>query len=158
MPTYVSWRPDPGSVAVDAFSFRWEYDLAYCFPPFSMVAKTLAKIQRDRVEAILILPLWPTQSWFPTAMKMITDHPIMFSASQLHLPNKPRAQHPLVGNLRLVALRLSANPSNNINFLQRLKTSSSPHGGEVHGHAMRQHWGNGNHFVSRKTSIPFIHL
>ena len=158
IPMYVSWKPDPGCQAVDAFSFPWNYHLAYCFPPFSMVMKTISKIQRDQQEAILIVPLWHTQTWFPVAMKMVTDLPIVFSARHLWLPNKPNAHHPLESNLKLVALRLSASRCNNTNFLQRLKRSSWGHGERAHNHDTLRHWGNGNHFVSQKTLIPYIHL
>ena len=64
--TYVSWNPDPGCVAVDAFSLNWKDYKPYCFPPFSQIGRTIAKIRQDKVsDVILIAPLWRTQSWYP---------------------------------------------------------------------------------------------
>ena len=154
--TYASWRPDPGSIAVDAFSFTWDYQLIYGFPPFSIIGKTMAKISREVVEAILIVPLWPTQNWFPHGMNMITYHPIVFSAKHLYLPNKPRAKHPLHKNLNLMALRLSGLPSKNMDFVTKLRKSFTHHGEQTPERGMRMYLPNGKHFVSKGTCIPYI--
>ena len=122
--TYVSWKPDPHSIAIDAFTFPWDFSLIYCFPPFSIVWRTVEKILRDKVEAVLIVPLWPTQSWYPCLMKMITDYPLVFSANQLLLQNKPQEKHPLHYKLKLAALRLSGDPLQNIEFVKRVRTLS----------------------------------
>ena len=38
VPIYVSWKPDPGSIAIDAFSLSWnKYNLYYCFPTVSLI-------------------------------------------------------------------------------------------------------------------------
>ena len=38
-PHYIAWRPDPGAVAIDAFTIDWShYNLIYCFPSFSLNA------------------------------------------------------------------------------------------------------------------------
>ena len=63
LPEYVSWKPDPRSVAIDAFSITWN-KFIYCFPPFSIIWKVLKKIRQELSTAILILPFWPTQAGF----------------------------------------------------------------------------------------------
>ena len=92
---YVSWQPDPNSWAIDAFSFNWPSQLIYCFPPLSVIWQMASKIQREKLEAIVIVPLWPTQSWFAYLLRMITDYPIIFSANHLYLPHKLGVPHPL---------------------------------------------------------------
>ncbi|KAJ8048040.1 hypothetical protein HOLleu_00199 [Holothuria leucospilota] len=52
---YVSWKPDPGSEAVDAFVVDWHPYYFYAFPPFSLVGKCLRKIEHDEAEGILIV-------------------------------------------------------------------------------------------------------
>ena len=42
---YVSYKPDPGTVAVDAFTVQWSQHVFYAFPPISGIMRTLQKIQ-----------------------------------------------------------------------------------------------------------------
>ena len=64
-PSYVSFRPDPGAIAIDAFA----QDLAnlkfYAFPPFSVIIALLQKIREDKAVGVCVLPDWPTQAWYP---------------------------------------------------------------------------------------------
>ena len=34
---YAAWHPDPGCVAVDAFTINWGTKMFYGFPPFSLI-------------------------------------------------------------------------------------------------------------------------
>ena len=43
VPAFVSWRPEPGAVATDAFNVKWDFQLAYLFPPFCMIKRCLRK-------------------------------------------------------------------------------------------------------------------
>ena len=61
---FVSWQPDPYSVAVDAFTICWTNRNFYAFPPFSCVARCIAKILKEGACGILIVPWWPTQTWW----------------------------------------------------------------------------------------------
>ena len=75
---YVSWFPDPDAYASDAFSFSWHSFEPYIFPPFSLLARILQKLEDDQVrKAIIIVPFWPTQSWFPKILKMLIDFPVV---------------------------------------------------------------------------------
>jgi hypothetical protein len=68
--TYVSYRPDPGAFAIDALSLNlaeWQF---YAFPPFSVIATLFQKIQEEKATGIVVLPDWPTQSWYAKAMQM----------------------------------------------------------------------------------------
>lgn len=67
---YVSWQRDPGSVEIDAFTISWPNQF-YAFPPFNLVSKVLAKVERESVYGILVVPNWPAQSWFPGFMSMV---------------------------------------------------------------------------------------
>ena len=157
---YVSWHPDPGSLAVDAFSIPWSQPLVYCFPPFSLIWKTLSKIWLEKATAILIAPLWHTQSWYPYALQLIVDHPIVFPASRhhLYLPHKPQETHQLHPGLHLMALKLSGDCYKTTAFLHKLKNSSFPHGGLAHGRNMRVYLPNGKAFVVDGILIPFVQL
>ena len=66
VPIYFSWTPDPHSTQVDAFTVQWDmYTEYYAFPPFSLIQRCLTKIQTT---VTMVLPLWPTQPWFPVML------------------------------------------------------------------------------------------
>lgn len=62
---YVSWHRDPDAMAVNAFTISWADFYFYAFPPFSVILKTLRKIVSDSATGIVVVPLWPTQPWYP---------------------------------------------------------------------------------------------
>ena len=43
---FVSWRPEPGTVATDAFNVKWDFHLAYVFPPFCMIENVSKRFNR----------------------------------------------------------------------------------------------------------------
>ena len=47
--SYVSWYPDPGALAVDAFTQNWANQLFYAFPPFSLITRMLQKVRKETV-------------------------------------------------------------------------------------------------------------
>lgn len=50
--SYVSWKKDPHSVVVDAFTIDWGKQFFYAFPPFALVPKVLKKIYNDQARAV----------------------------------------------------------------------------------------------------------
>ena len=38
VPAYISWRPDPSAVAVNAFTLDWGGKALYAFPFFSLIS------------------------------------------------------------------------------------------------------------------------
>ena len=75
---YVSLHPEPEAMAVNAFSFNWNNNYFYMFPPFSLVGRVLAKINRDKTEAVIVVPDWSTQYWYPLLMQMTSQEPLYF--------------------------------------------------------------------------------
>ena len=55
--TFVSWKPEPGAWAVDAFTVSWGDLKCYAFPPFSVLGRVLWKVQQDKATGILVVPL-----------------------------------------------------------------------------------------------------
>ena len=53
-----------------AFSHSWSQESFYAFPPFSMIFHYLKKIEMDKGGGIVIVPLWPTQPWYPKLMRL----------------------------------------------------------------------------------------
>ena len=113
---YLSWKTDPFSLGRDAFQTNWSQGLNYAFPPFNLIGRVLAKVQRERANLILITLAWQTQSWFPKLMEMAVAIPILLPSYENLLSNPKREIHPLLENrsLRLLAWKVSGK-----NYLQR---------------------------------------
>lgn len=104
---YVSWFPEPESWAVDAFTLSWSKFKFYAFPPFILIPRVLRKIIEDAAEGVVVVPWWPSQSWFPLFRRLLITKPIIFPPSKILLVSPLRGQHPACKSLSLAAGRLS---------------------------------------------------
>ena len=160
MKPFVSWGPDPDSKFVDAFTLNWgEFSLVYAFPPFSLLTRVLRKFLRDQAEGICIVPLWRTAVWFPVLLSMVTEVPLILPRGRQTLVQPHTGEpHPLHKSLDLVACRVSGKTSRNREFLQRLSTSSYPHGDQVQYRNITLTCPSGFLSVKNKVSIPMNRL
>lgn len=108
---YISWRPDPDALTVDAFTVNWSGQFFYAFPPFSLILKCLRKILDEKATGILVCPYWPGQPWFPLLKNMLTSEIIYFTPNRDLLRSHFRSEHPLYKRLTLGAATLSGQPS-----------------------------------------------
>ena len=78
-PKFVSWHPEPGAMAVDAFRVSWSNLKCSAFPSFSLLPQMLGKVREDKTLVLLIAPVWTTQSWYPVLLQLLiypaTDPP-----------------------------------------------------------------------------------
>ena len=104
---FYSFRPDPKSYGVDAFTTDWNEISFYAFPPFACIPRTIQKIHHDKAVGILIVPDWPNQSWYGSFLGMIVKNIILLPRKDLlQLPQK-KESHPLCNHLRLIAAIVS---------------------------------------------------
>jgi hypothetical protein len=62
---------DETSRGQNAFRYDWgQLEGAYLNAPFSLIAKTLRKIRRDKARVVVILPDWPSAAWWPLLQEM----------------------------------------------------------------------------------------
>lgn len=157
---YIAWRPDPEAYAIDAFTVRWNFNLCYMFPPFSVIGRVLHKVEEDQVEAVLVAPAWHTQAWFPQLLKLLVDTPriIQKGLHTLHLPSDMSRNHPLARNLTLCLFRLSGNPSRSEAFLKTLPPSLCTHGEKGQKYNIKHILKNGYSFVLKGRLIHFMPL
>ena len=96
-PIYCSFKPDPDAFYIDAFTLSPSDKHFYCFPPFSCVLQVLQKIIQDKATGIMVVPMWPTQSWYPILTSLLVLPPITLPPSKylLSLPAFPEENHPL---------------------------------------------------------------
>ena len=50
-----NWRLQPGG--------EWEWN--FCFPSHHLIAKCLSRIEKDKAWACMVVPNWPSQTWWP---------------------------------------------------------------------------------------------
>lgn len=124
---FVSWKPDPYAFATDAFSVSWSSGLNYIFPPFVLIGKVLQKIFFDEAEAIVVVPYWPTQTWFTKIANLLIDCPFLLPRGRI-LKHQAMDQDTLP-KMRLIACRLSGLACKNRIFLDKLRNLYCPHGG-----------------------------
>lgn len=103
---FISWKQDPDSLAVDAFTIVWTNFKFYAFPPCSIVLKVLQKIIADKAEGVVVVPYWPTQSWFPL-FKSLTIGDLMILGPENNLLSSFSRKHPLADKLSLAVATLS---------------------------------------------------
>ncbi|XP_074612265.1 uncharacterized protein LOC141866635 [Acropora palmata] len=127
---YVSWCPDPGAWAVDAFSFCWREFKPYIFPPFSLLGRILTKLKVEEVpDALVIAPWWPTAHWYPPLLQLLVQRPILLPQwdELLTLPQEDFI-HPLKDVMRLAAWHVSGITYRSEEFLQGQPAMCSSHG------------------------------
>jgi len=81
---FYSYEHDYEAEGTNAFHADWgKLGVIYAYPPPILVARLLQKIRMDRVQhAILLVPVWIAQTWWPTLLEMLTCTPLL-------LPNEP---------------------------------------------------------------------
>ena len=109
LPAFVSWRPQPESSAVNAFSIGWGGCFGYAFPPFALIPKCLEKIRREKANIVIVSPVWPAQPWFPVLLELACDVPLLLKPSSTLLVSAKGEPHPLLvtGALQLAVWKLS---------------------------------------------------
>ena len=95
--------PVPDALYIDAMSISCENQFVYLFPPFNMIRPVLNKISLESTKALVIVPMWPTQSWFNKLLKLAVEKPMIIESKYLRLPGTNQ-KHPLYPTLRLLAL------------------------------------------------------
>jgi hypothetical protein len=78
LPIFVSWMIQSDAFALNAFSLNWSKFKGYSFPPFTLIARCLAKVRKDKAELVLVCPLWFSQPWFPLLLNLACDNPRIF--------------------------------------------------------------------------------
>ena len=112
---YISWLPDPNSIMVDALSCDWNrFNNVYIFCPFSLIHRAVQKMMGEGVRAILIIPDWPTASWYPLVLRICVEPPRILPRRKflLQLPQDQAQVHPLYPKLTLLACHVLGTYSN----------------------------------------------
>lgn len=121
LPVFCALTPGQGAWLTDAFSFQWSPALAYAFPPFALIPRVLDKVIQDSAHVLLIAPMWPSQTWFPSLLDLVCETPRALPphSDLLRMPDT-ETLHPSPQSLYLTAWPISGNPSVRKAFRRRL--------------------------------------
>ena len=157
---YIAYKPDPEAHAINAFHVSWKGYAFYAFPPFSVLQRVLQKISEEEATGLLVVPNWPTQTWWPYLMNMLIDFPLILPRKEdtLYLPAHPQLLHPLHKKLQLLVCHLSGISSRAEEFRLALQRSSCNLGELVHKNSTTLTTRDGECSVVRGVLIPFQHL
>ena len=161
IPEFVSWRPEPGSMATDAFNIPWDFPLSYLFPPFCLIPMCLRKIMQEQVDCILIAPVWRSRPWFPALLSMLIERPLLLPQDQriLRLPGTDKI-HPLCcqRKFQLAAWKISGKACEAKAFRRKCKKFYYPPGEVAQPSNMRVLGKAGVAGVVKKRLILFLQL
>ena len=126
---YVAWQPDPYCEAVDAFTLDWGNEkLSYIFPPFCIIHRILQKIDFDKADALIIVPMWTTQPWWSKLLRLLTTCPLYFHRNQQHLSH-PHRDITDLPKMTLLACSISGQSCKQMRYQRKPNVLSCPHGG-----------------------------
>ena len=69
----------------------------------------------------MIVPIWPTQSWYPKLLHMLVDVPRVLPSQRttLQMPGMKQEVHPLIKKMVPIVCRLTSNPMRHRDLLKR---------------------------------------
>ena len=69
-PTYCSLRAGERCIANDGMCVSWRHQHVFLNPPWHLFHRVLRKIIEDAATGVLIVPHWPSQSWWPLVLRL----------------------------------------------------------------------------------------
>lgn len=76
LPKYVALKPNQNAEVFYAFPINLNRFYFYAFFPFIVLSRVLLKIQNEKAEGVMVVPVWPTQTWYTSLLKLLVDIPI----------------------------------------------------------------------------------
>jgi hypothetical protein len=113
-PRYNSKYFEKEAEALNAFSMHWrlnsrgEHENNWIHPPYLLISRTIRHIQHCNATATLILPFWPSASWWPDVVPLLktNDHiNLGFCSDNLYFPEPSRLNQDNLPRGHLLALR-----------------------------------------------------
>ena len=78
----------PEALAEDGLLLDWSSEVVWLNPPWALLSDVLCKLRAERPAAVLIVPVWPSQTWWPSLLALEAFHvdlpPPKFSVCPLH--------------------------------------------------------------------------
>lgn len=94
--TFYSSPASPGCAAIDSLEQTWDTGNLWANPPFSKIELMLAKVVKDNATVAVILPVWPSQPWWPTAIERANEAFLLPTNAGIFVPGRIKTpdRHP----------------------------------------------------------------
>ena len=108
----------------------------YAYPPFCLIARCLAKVNKDQAVLVIITPTWQTQAYYPLLLEMSIAVPILLPPMKDLLMSPQGTHHPLIESqvLKLAAWKVSGSEKKQRAFRRGLPNFLSAHGDRALSH------------------------
>ena len=73
------YHHDPGALAIDAFTLKWQGLQFYVFLLFAVIHRVLEMIQQEGVQGVTMVPDWPTRPWYNLLAHLYLQSPVLLS-------------------------------------------------------------------------------
>jgi hypothetical protein len=78
----------PEALSEDGLLLDWSNEVVWLNPPWALLPDVLCKLRAERPAAVLIVPVWSSQTWWPSLLSLEAFHvdlpPPKFSVLPLH--------------------------------------------------------------------------
>ena len=125
-----------------------------CQPTMEPSGRTLSQVQTQQANIVLVVPVWKSQSWYPTLLLKLVDYPLLITSDHQVMFN----QDPSMMLPQLAAWRISGRDTEVNTFRRKLLTSCSNHGEPKPTGHMTHYSSSGNAGVLNGVQIPFLVL
>ena len=97
---------------------------------FALIPRCLTELHKERISAVIIVPVWPNRIWFPQLLNILVDTPILLPPIPDIVTSHMGQNHPLAtqDHLPLAAWPVSGDPFMQEDYQNELWTSSGNHG------------------------------
>jgi hypothetical protein len=67
---FMSWWAADSPEAINALSMRWDFRLAFLFPPIPLLKRVVRKLEVSKGIFLLVTPYWEAQTWFASLQSL----------------------------------------------------------------------------------------
>ena len=126
---FVSWKPQPGAIALDALSVRMASvgNRPYANPPWNLIGAVLRRVLSQRVPTMaIVVPFWEHTNppWWPMWKRMLIQRPLWLPTQpDLFRADHQQAERPMRNPLwRVVISLISGDGTQSAAFRRRSPT------------------------------------
>jgi hypothetical protein len=70
---FFAWNAADIPEAIDALSQKWDFNLAYLFPPIPLLKRVIRKLESSMGTYLLVTLFWVAQTWFASLQALAVE-------------------------------------------------------------------------------------